>query len=115
MDPDRGTVVEAAREAAGRGAAGKARWVQARAEDLPAGPGTFDVATFARSFRWMDRDLVAVTIKRILKTGGVLAHISDLKTETDSETGPGKGRVRRRESSGVFLIRRRPVRPSTSW
>ncbi|MCX4648860.1 MULTISPECIES: class I SAM-dependent methyltransferase [unclassified Streptomyces] len=89
VDPDRGMVAEATREAAERGVAGKARWVQARAEDLPAGLGTFDVATFAQSFHWMDRDLVAVTIKGMLKTGGVLAHISDLKTET--ETGAGKG------------------------
>jgi SAM-dependent methyltransferase len=89
VDPDRGMVVEAAREAAERGVAGKARWVQARAEDLPAGLGTFDVATFAQSFHWMDRDLVAVTIKGMLRTGGVLAHISDLKTEGETETGTG--------------------------
>lgn len=91
VDPDRGMVVEAAREAAERGVAGKARWVQARAEDLPAGLGTFDVATFAQSFHWMDRDLVAVTIKGMLETGGVLAHISDLKTERETETGTGPG------------------------
>jgi SAM-dependent methyltransferase len=89
VDPDRGMVVEAAREAAERGVAGNARWVQARAEDLPAGLGTFDVATFAQSFHWMDRDLVAVTIKGMLRTGGVLAHISDLKTEGETETGTG--------------------------
>ncbi|MGW6354120.1 class I SAM-dependent methyltransferase [Streptomyces sp. NPDC055092] len=89
VDPDRGMVVEAAREAAERGVAGKARWVQARAEDLPAGLGTFDVATFAQSFHWMDRDLVAVTIKGMLRTGGVLAHISDLKTEGETEAGTG--------------------------
>ncbi|MFF1398165.1 class I SAM-dependent methyltransferase [Streptomyces sp. NPDC058287] len=87
VDPDRGMVAEATREAAERGVAGKARWVRARAEDLPAGLGTFDVATFAQSFHWMDRDLVAVTIKGMLKTGGVLAHISDLRTERETGTG----------------------------
>ncbi|RFC69954.1 class I SAM-dependent methyltransferase [Streptomyces sp. AcE210] len=89
VDPDRGMVAEATREAAERGVAGKARWVQARAEELPAGLGTFDVATFAQSFHWMDRDLVAVTVKGMLKTGGVLAHISDLKTERETGTGTG--------------------------
>ncbi|MFC9456137.1 class I SAM-dependent methyltransferase [Streptomyces sp. NPDC056983] len=91
VDPDRGMVAEATREAAEQGVAGKARWVQARAEDLPAGLGTFDVATFAQSFHWMDRDLVAVTIKGMLKAGGVLAHISDLKTETGHGTETGTG------------------------
>ncbi|MER5952986.1 class I SAM-dependent methyltransferase [Streptomyces sp. NPDC001893] len=88
VDPDRGMVAEATREAAEQGVVGKARWVRARAEDLPAGLGTFDVATFAQSFHWMDRDLVAVTIKAMLKTGGVLVHISDLKTERETGTGP---------------------------
>ncbi|MEK0097168.1 class I SAM-dependent methyltransferase [Streptomyces sp. A475] len=95
VDPDRGMVAEAAREAADQGVAGKARWVRARAEDLPAGLGTFDVVTFAQSFHWMDRDLVAVTVKDMLKTGGALVHISDLKKDTEveaeTETGTGVG------------------------
>ena len=32
-----------------------ARWVEGRAEDLPAGLGTFGVVTFAASFHWMDQ------------------------------------------------------------
>ncbi|MFH8734259.1 MULTISPECIES: class I SAM-dependent methyltransferase [unclassified Streptomyces] len=86
VDPDRGMIAEATREADDQGVAGKTRWVQARAEDLPAGLGTFDVATFAQSFHWMDRDRVAATIKGMLRPGGVLAHISDLKTEREKDT-----------------------------
>jgi ubiquinone/menaquinone biosynthesis C-methylase UbiE len=45
VDPDGGTIAEARRAAAARGAAGRTRWVRARAEALPAGLGTFAVAT----------------------------------------------------------------------
>ncbi|MFJ4919269.1 methyltransferase domain-containing protein [Streptomyces sp. NPDC088725] len=67
--------------AAEREVAGKTRWVRARAEELPAGLGTFTVAVFAQSFHWMDRDLVAATVRDMLRPGGVLVHIADVKTE----------------------------------
>ncbi|MFC8194527.1 class I SAM-dependent methyltransferase [Streptomyces sp. NPDC057298] len=82
VDPDRGMIAEASREAAGRALTGKARWVRARAEDLPAGLGTFTVAAFGQSFHWMDRELVAATVRDMLRPGGALVHISDLKSET---------------------------------
>ncbi|MER5325608.1 class I SAM-dependent methyltransferase [Streptosporangium roseum] len=84
VDPDSGMIAEAGRRAAEAGVTGKARWVRARAEDLPAGLGTFTVATFGQSFHWMDRDLVAATVKDMLRPDGALVHISDLKTETRS-------------------------------
>ncbi|MFD7537513.1 class I SAM-dependent methyltransferase [Streptomyces sp. NPDC059819] len=87
VDPDSGMIAEAKRGAAERGVAGKAQWVQARAEDLPAGLGAFNVATFGQSFHWMDRDLVATTVRDMLQPGGALVHISDLKTETRSVDG----------------------------
>ncbi|MFI7405373.1 class I SAM-dependent methyltransferase [Streptomyces sp. NPDC049541] len=87
VDPDRGMIAEATREAATRGVTGKAQWVQARAEDLPAGLGRFTVATFAQSFHWMDRDLVAATTRNMLQPGGALVHISDLKTESRTVEG----------------------------
>jgi SAM-dependent methyltransferase len=87
VDPDNGMIAEARREAAECGVAGKAQWVQARAEDLPAGLGTFTVAVFGQSFHWMDRDLVAATVRDMLRPGGVLVHISDLKTETRTVDG----------------------------
>lgn len=53
VDADRGMIEEATRLAAKRDLA-NARWLRLRAEELPAGLGTFRYATFARSFHWMD-------------------------------------------------------------
>ncbi|MEV0324671.1 class I SAM-dependent methyltransferase [Streptomyces sp. NPDC050658] len=81
VDPDRGMIAEAERAAVRCGVADKARWVRARAEELPAGLGEFTVATFGQSFHWMDRDTVAATVRDMLRPGGVLAHVSDQKGE----------------------------------
>jgi SAM-dependent methyltransferase len=83
VDPDGEMIAEARRAAGAAGVGHKAqRWVRARAEDLPAGLGAFTVATLAQSFHWMDRDLVAATVRDMLEPGGALVHIADLKTET---------------------------------
>ncbi|WP_035841123.1 class I SAM-dependent methyltransferase [Kitasatospora azatica] len=87
VDPDSGMITEAARGAARAGVSAKARWVRARAEELPAGLGTCTVATFGNSFHWMDRDLVAATVRGMLEPGGALVHIADLKTETRTVDG----------------------------
>ncbi|MFE2848080.1 class I SAM-dependent methyltransferase [Streptomyces scopuliridis] len=87
VDPDGGMIVEAGQRADEAGVARKARWVQVRAEELPAGLGTFTVATFGQSFHWMDRDLVAATVRDMLRPACALVHISDLKTETLSVDG----------------------------
>ncbi|WP_329372503.1 class I SAM-dependent methyltransferase [Streptomyces sp. NBC_01483] len=87
VDPDSGMISEAARGAVEAGVTGKSRWVRIRAEELPAGLGTFTVATFGQSFHWMDRDLVAATIRDMLLPGGALVHIADLKTERRSVDG----------------------------
>lgn len=87
VDPDSGMIAEARRRAAEAGAAGRVEWLQARAEELPAGLGTFTVATFGQSFHWMDRDLVARTVKGMLRPGGALVHVSDLKSESRSLAG----------------------------
>jgi SAM-dependent methyltransferase len=79
VDPDRGMLAEGARRAAAAGI-GNIRWVRARGEDLPAGLGSFRVATFAQSFHWMDRDRVAAIVFEMLEPGGALVHISDVKT-----------------------------------
>ena len=78
VDPDEGMLAEAARRAAAAGIA-NVRWVQARGEDLPAGLGTFRVATFGQSFHWMDRARVAATILAMLEPGGAFVHVSDVK------------------------------------
>ncbi|MFD7164631.1 class I SAM-dependent methyltransferase [Streptomyces violascens] len=87
VDPDSGMIAEATRQAAVCGMGTKARWVRARAEELPAGLGTFRVASFGQSFHWMDRGLVAAAIRGMLRPGGALVHISDLKSETPSLHG----------------------------
>jgi SAM-dependent methyltransferase len=52
------------------------RWVHALAEDLPLDLGTFRVATFASSFHWMDRDVVAARIREMLDPDGAFVQIS---------------------------------------
>ncbi|MFG2359259.1 class I SAM-dependent methyltransferase [Streptomyces sp. NPDC048521] len=87
VDPDPGMIAEAERRATAAGVADKTHWVRIRAEDLPAGLGTFTVAAFAQSFHWMDRHRVAQTVRGMLRTGGALIHLSDLKTETRTTEG----------------------------
>jgi SAM-dependent methyltransferase len=87
VDPDPGMIAEAERRATAAGLADKTRWARIRAEDLPAGLGMFTVAAFAQSFHWMDRDRVAQTVRDMLRPGGALIHLSDLKTETRTTEG----------------------------
>ncbi|WP_060886785.1 class I SAM-dependent methyltransferase [Streptomyces caniscabiei] len=77
VDPDEDMLAEAERRARRRGVT-NARWVAARAEDLPAGLGTFRAVVFAQSFHWTDRDRVAATVLRMLEPDGALVHVSDL-------------------------------------
>ncbi|MEU7650001.1 class I SAM-dependent methyltransferase [Streptomyces huasconensis] len=80
VDPDPEMIAEARRQAAEHKVAHKTRWLRARAEELPPGLGPFDVAVFAQSFHWMDRELVAATTRDLLRPGGALVHVSDVKT-----------------------------------
>jgi SAM-dependent methyltransferase len=75
LDPDADMLAEAERRAAEVGI-GNARWVRARAEDLPAGLGAVRVATFAASFHWMDRDRVAAATLAMLEPGGAFVQVS---------------------------------------
>jgi SAM-dependent methyltransferase len=87
VDPDEGMLAEAGRRAADAGI-GNARWVRARAEDLPAGLGSFRVATFGQSFHWMDRERVAAIVFDTLESGGAFVHVSDVK---EPQAPPGDG------------------------
>ena len=78
LDPDADMLAEAERQATRRGVT-NARWVTARAEDLPAGLGEFRVVSFAQSFHWTDRDRVAAVVLEMLEPDGVFAHVADLK------------------------------------
>jgi SAM-dependent methyltransferase len=76
LDADAGMIQEAQRLAVERGVM-NARWVQGRAEDLPADLGTFGVVTFAASFHWMDRPLVAGIIRTMLEPDGAVVHVDN--------------------------------------
>jgi ubiquinone/menaquinone biosynthesis C-methylase UbiE len=78
VDPDPGMLEEAGRRAATAGIS-NVRWMQARAEELSAGLGTFRVATFGQSFHWMDRPRVAAIIREMLEPGGAFIQVADVK------------------------------------
>lgn len=74
LDPDAGMIAEAQRSAAEQGIT-NAHWVQARAEELPAGLGMFRAVTFAASFHWMDRPRVARATRAILEPAGAAVQV----------------------------------------
>ncbi len=76
VDPDGGMLAEAERRGIELGVR-NARWVRARGEDLPAGLGVFRVATFARSFHWMERDRVAATVFDMLEADGPCVQVTE--------------------------------------
>jgi SAM-dependent methyltransferase len=87
VDPDEDMLAEAGRQAARRSVT-NARWVAARAEDLPAGLGSFRAVVFAQSFHWTDQDRVAATVLTMLEPGGAFVHMSDLKDESGESVTP---------------------------
>jgi SAM-dependent methyltransferase len=76
VDADADMIAEARRLAGERGVA-NARWVHMRAEALPADLGVFQVVTFAASFHWMDRPVVARTVREMLDPAGVVVHVDN--------------------------------------
>jgi ubiquinone/menaquinone biosynthesis C-methylase UbiE len=66
IDADADMVSEAATEGRRRGIT-NATWLNLRGEDLPAGLGSFRVATFAQSFHWMQRERVARALRHMLE------------------------------------------------
>ena len=74
IDADPDMVAEADRLAE-RAGVRNVRWQVLRAEDLPAGLGTFRLVTFAQSFHWMDRDRVAAAVRGMLEAGGTCVHV----------------------------------------
>jgi SAM-dependent methyltransferase len=74
LDADQDMLGEAGRLAARAGML-NTRWLHMRAEDLPAGLGTFRLATFAQSFHWLDRLQVARTVRGMLDAEGACVHV----------------------------------------
>jgi ubiquinone/menaquinone biosynthesis C-methylase UbiE len=87
VEPDGDMIAEAERLACEAGVDDRTRWVKMRAEELPAGLGSFTVATFGQSFHWMERDLVAATVREMLRPGGAFVQVSDLKSEVRQVEG----------------------------
>ena len=87
LDADPEMLAEAGRLSVGRGIS-KARWVHARAEEMPGDLGTFRVVTFAQSFHWMDRLRVARTVFEMLEPGGAVVHV-DSRYQDGVDPGPG--------------------------
>jgi len=76
LDADAGMIAEAKRLASERGVS-NARWVHSRAENLPPALGEFRVVTFAASFHWLDRSLVAGAVRKMLEPNGVVVHVDN--------------------------------------
>jgi 2-polyprenyl-3-methyl-5-hydroxy-6-metoxy-1,4-benzoquinol methylase len=74
VDPDRDMLTEAQRRASEVGVT-NVQWRHLRAEELPADLGTFRVATFAQSYHWMDRPLVARRVRDMLAPDGAWVHV----------------------------------------
>jgi SAM-dependent methyltransferase len=86
VDPDPGMLEEAKRRAESAGVE-DVRWVQLRAEELPAGLGSFRVATFGRSFHWMDRPRVAAITRDMLEPGGAFVQIATIRESGETAEG----------------------------
>jgi trans-aconitate methyltransferase len=76
LDADSDMLVEASRLAVERGVS-NVRWVNRRAEELPAGLGKFRVIAFAASFHWMERPKVAAAAFKMLEPGGAVVHVDN--------------------------------------
>jgi SAM-dependent methyltransferase len=87
VDADADMVAEARRQAADRGVL-NTEFLHLRAEELPAGLGAFEVATFAQSFHWMDRARVAAIVREMLVPGGAWVHVHPRKTPGDGDELP---------------------------
>jgi SAM-dependent methyltransferase len=74
VDADPEMLVEGRRRAVASGIA-NVEWVHRRAEDLSLDLGSFQVATLAQSFHWMDRERVAELVRELLAADGALAHV----------------------------------------
>jgi SAM-dependent methyltransferase len=75
VDADAEMIAAATRQAESVGL-DNAEWVHVRAEELPAGLGSFRVATFAQSFHWMQRERVAAAVRDMLEPGGAWVHVN---------------------------------------
>ncbi len=72
IDPDAEMLKEAQAEAEATGVK-NIRWIHDRAESISEELGQFRLATFGRSFHWMQRELVAEKLQTLLSDNGAIA------------------------------------------
>src|SRR5215207_5799750 len=104
LDADADMLVEAERRATALGVA-NARWVHALAETLPAGLGSFRVATFAQSFHWMDRDRVAAAVFQMIEPGGAFVQVGASPAGAPAPERPLPDPLPPREAIQALVIR----------
>ena len=88
LDPDAAMLSEA-RLAAAEERVGNVSWVCLRAEELPAGLGTFRVITFAQSFHWMDRPKVAAAARAMVEPDGAVVQVDPGRDGPGGDTTAG--------------------------
>jgi ubiquinone/menaquinone biosynthesis C-methylase UbiE len=82
-------MIEAARHEAERRGVTNIRWQVARAEDVQAPAGAFDLVTAASAFHRFDQPRVAALVFGWLKPGGALVTLGDTSpTDSRAEWGP---------------------------
>ena len=97
IDADPGMVREAERSAPGN-----ARFLRLRAEELPAGLGSFRVIAAAQSFHWLESGVAGV-LHELLEPGGAFVHVG-------ATTHEGDGNVPRAEIAELVREYLGPVR-----
>lgn len=74
IDADSDMIAAGAQAASAAGIA-NVTWRQLRAENLPAGLGTFRLVTFAQSVHWMEQRVVAQAVRGMLTSDGACVHV----------------------------------------
>jgi SAM-dependent methyltransferase len=90
-----------------------AAWVHLRAEQLPAGLGTFRVITFAASFHWMDRPRVASSVRTMLDPGGAVVHVDAPAYRNEQPAGAAEPAHPPVPDDAIAALRRRYLGPDT--
>ena len=85
IDPD--MLTEAGRRAPEQGVT-RARWINARAEQLPRDLGPFRVATFGRSFHWMDHERLVPRVFELLNPGGAFVVLLETSEASPAPDAP---------------------------
>ncbi len=90
VDPDPGMLEQAERAGRERGAH-NVSWIGSTAERFDDEPGSYDLITIGSAFHWMDREVVAERVHRLLRPGGVLALLGNPTPLMDRRDGKGVG------------------------